>query len=140
MLECRDRMRKIMARRLNPLIEEIFCPAARLRLRSAGWGVSTSLSRNLVVAAMFLLLNGSLAVETSLQRSFYATHYWLREDGQMCIRDSRERQADEIRRDGRAARPRLDRRLLVRGLRLLDFVQQAEIYKRTLFNLSLIHI
>ena len=45
-----------------------------------------------------------------------------------------ERQADEIRRDGRTPRPGLDRRLLVGRLRLLDFVQQAEINKRTLFN------
>src|ERR1035441_7050139 len=70
-----------MTSRLNPLIEEIFLPAARLCLRSTGWGVSISLSRNLVILAIFCLLNGSLAVETSLERSLYATHHWLREDG-----------------------------------------------------------
>src|SRR5476651_236281 len=44
-----------------------------------------------------------------------------------------ERQADKFRRNRRAARPRLDRRLLVRGLRLHDFVEQAEIHERTFF-------
>src|SRR5271157_3905887 len=70
-----------MTSRLNPLIEEIFLPAARLCRPLTGWGGSLSLFRNLVFVAMFCLLNESLAVEPSLGRSFYATHYWLREDG-----------------------------------------------------------
>ena len=45
-----------------------------------------------------------------------------------------ERQSDEIRRDGRTPRPRLDRRFLIRALRRLDFVQQVKIHKRTFFN------
>lgn len=43
-------------------------------------------------------------------------------------------QADELRRDHRAARPCLDRRLLIRGLRLLDFLHQVRIDERTFFN------
>src|ERR1039457_7358162 len=47
---------------------------------------------------------------------------------------NRERQADEIGRDRRAARPGLDRRLLIGRLRLLDFYQQVIFYKRAFFN------
>jgi hypothetical protein len=49
---------------------------------------------------------------------------------------NRERQADKLRRDRRAARPGLDRRFLIRRLRLLDFFQQATLNKLTFFNLT----
>src|SRR6516225_10006129 len=45
-----------------------------------------------------------------------------------------ERQTDKLRGDRRATRPRLDWRLGLGVLRLLDFVQQMEIRERTFFN------
>ena len=44
-----------------------------------------------------------------------------------------ERQPDEIGRDGGPTRPSLDRQLRLCSLGLLDFVQQIQVDKRTLF-------
>ena len=45
-----------------------------------------------------------------------------------------ERQADKIGRDHRTARPRLDWRLGLGILRLLDFILEVKVNKRTFFN------
>jgi len=45
-----------------------------------------------------------------------------------------EGETDEIRRNHGTARPRLNRGLGLRVLRLLDFIQQVEIDKRTFFD------
>src|SRR3989442_9990417 len=45
-----------------------------------------------------------------------------------------DRQTDEIRNDGRAARPGLDRALVLRGLRRLDFLQQVAVDEGAFFQ------
>src|ERR1041385_5733223 len=45
-----------------------------------------------------------------------------------------EGEPDEIRRDHRTPRPRLDRRFLIRAPGLLDFLHQVTIDERTFFN------
>ena len=64
-----------------------------------------------------------------------AHHVFRHEDGvENLAVMHRERQPHKLGRDHRAPRPSLDRRFLIGGLRLQDFLHQVTINERTFFN------
>src|SRR5438309_329817 len=62
----------------------------------------------------------------------YARHAQLVDIGAVIMHG--DRQTDEIRNNGRAARPGLDRALVLRGLRRLDFLQQVAVDEGAFFQ------
>src|SRR5690242_10180229 len=82
------------------------------------------------VRAVFLEYPGQGKFTQSMTDHIFCDKDWIEDFSVVNI----EGETDEIRRDHGAARPRLNRRLGLGVLRLLDFVQQVEIDKRTFFN------